>query len=190
MNWTISANRWNWSRGKVYRYNTTFNVARLINNRRAFDLRLLEAYVSIRPLPMRFIRLKIIVAIALTLCAVPFACGSEVQDADKFAFGGIGAAGIMSQGEAALRTILAEPDAVTRLEKMLPHATDAGRLYILVGLRIRDRSSYKRAFDSYSKHDSTVETVHGCMISRKSFQSLMQEIDRGDFDGLLKQPSR
>ncbi len=65
-----------------------------------------------------------------------------------------------------------------------------GRLYILVGLRVRDRSAYKRAFDSYSQHDSTVETVHGCMISRKSFQALMREIDRGEFDALLKQPPR
>jgi hypothetical protein len=73
---------------------------------------------------------------------------------------------------------------------MLPHATDAGRLYILVGLRMRDRSAYKRAFDSYSQHDSTVETVRGCMISKQSFEALMREIDRGNFDVLLKQPPR
>ena len=96
----------------------------------------------------------------------------------------------MSKGERALRVILDEPDAAIQLERMLPHATDAGRLYILVGLRMRDRSAYKRAFDSYSQHDGTVETVQGCMISRESFQALMREIDRGDFDGRLKQPAR
>src|SRR5436189_6069720 len=139
---------------------------------------------------MRLISLKVAGAIALSLCAASFACGSDVQDADKFAFGGIGVAGTMSKGESALRAILDQPDAATQLERMLPHATDAGRLYILVGLRMRDRSAYKRAFDSYSQHDSTVETVHGCMISRESFQALMREIDRGDFDGRLKQPAR
>jgi hypothetical protein len=139
---------------------------------------------------MRLISLKIAGAIALSLCAASFACGSDVQDADKFALGGIGAAGIISKGESALRTILDQPDAATQLEKMFPHATDAGRLYILVGLRLRDRSAYKRAFDSYSKHDSTVETVRGCMVSRESFQALMREIDRGNFDVLLKQPPR
>ena len=133
---------------------------------------------------------KIVGIIALSLCAVGFARGSDVQDADKFALGGIGIAGTISQGESALRTILDKPDAATHLEKMLPHATDAGRLYILVGLRMRDRSAYKRAFDSYAKHDGTVETVHGCMISRKSFQAVMHEIDRGELDGLLKQPPR
>jgi hypothetical protein len=139
---------------------------------------------------MPFNSLKMVAVIALSLCAVPFARGSDVQDADKFALGGIGAAGIISKGESALRTILDQPDAVTQLEKLLPHATDAGRLYILVGLRMRDRSAYKRAFDFYSKHDSTVETVRGCMISKESFHAVLSEIDRGNFDVLLKQPPR
>ena len=73
---------------------------------------------------------------------------------------------------------------------MLPQATDAGRLYILVGLRACDRLAYKRAFDSYSHHDSTVETVRGCMIGRESFQAVMREIDRGQFDVLLNQRPR
>ena len=139
---------------------------------------------------MRLISLKVAGAIALSLCAASFACGSDVQDADKFALGGIGVAGTISKGESTLRTILDAPDAVTQLEKMLPHATDAGRLYILVGLRMRDRAAYKRAFESYAKHDGSVETVRGCMISRESFQALMREIDRGNFDILLKQPPR
>lgn len=139
---------------------------------------------------MHLTSLKAVEIIALTLCAVALARGSSVQEADQFALGGVGAAGIISKGEAALRTILDQPDAVTQLEKMLPHATDAGRLYILVGLRMRDRSAYKRAFDSYSNHDSTVETVHGCMISKQSFQAVMHQIDRGNFDILLKQPPR
>ena len=139
---------------------------------------------------MRFVPLKIVAAIALSLCAVSLARGSDVQDADKFALGGIGVAGTISKGESALRTILAAPDAITQLEKMLPHATDAGRLYILLGLRMRDRSAYKRAFESNAKHESIVETVRGCMISRESFQALMREIDRGNFDILLKQAPR
>ena len=139
---------------------------------------------------MHFTSLKTVGIIGLTLCVFSFARGSGFQDANQFAIGGVGAAGIISQSEAALRTVLEQPDAVTQLEKMLPHATDAGRLYILVGLHMRDRSAYKRASDAYSKHDSTVETVHGCMISKQSFQSVMREIDRGNFDIVLKQSPR
>ena len=96
---------------------------------------------------MRPISLEIVSAIALIICAIPLARAADVQEVDKFALGGIGAAGTISKGESALRTILAQPDAATQLEKMLPHATDAGRLYVLVGLRVCDRSAYKRAFD-------------------------------------------
>lgn len=139
---------------------------------------------------MHLTSLKRVGMIGLTLCAFSFVVGAGVQDADQFAMGGVGAAGIISKNEAALRTILELPDGVTQLEKMLPHATDAGRLYILVGLHMRDRSAYQRAFDSYSKHDSTVETVRGCMISKQSFQAVMREIDHGNFDIILKQPPR
>lgn len=139
---------------------------------------------------MRLKSLKIVSAIALSLCTLPLARGSDVRDADKFALGGIGVAGTISKGESALRTILEQHDAATQLEKMLPHATDAGRLYILVGLRVRDRSAYKRAFDSYSHHDGTVETVHGCMVGRESFQTVMRAIDRGQFDSFLNQAAR
>src|SRR5947208_17200742 len=92
---------------------------------------------------MRLISLKVIAAMVLSLCAASLACGSDVQDADKFALGGIGVAGTISKGESALRTILAAPDAVTQLEKMLPQATDAGRLYILLRSRPRSRSAVK-----------------------------------------------
>jgi hypothetical protein len=139
---------------------------------------------------MHLTSLKTVVIIVLSLFTIPLVRGAGLQDANQFALGGVGAAGIISQSEAALRTILDESDAVTQLEKMLPHATDAGRLYILVGLRMRDRSAYKRAFDSYSKHDGTVETVRGCMIGKESFQAVMREIDRGNFDIVLKQPPR
>src|ERR1700758_4900035 len=97
---------------------------------------------------MRLISLKVIAAMVLSLCAVLLVRGSDVQDADKFALGGIGVAGTISKGESALRTILDAPDAVAQLEKMLPHATDAGRLYILVGLRMRDRAACKQTLSN------------------------------------------
>jgi hypothetical protein len=167
--------------------------SRWCKKRKRSDLRMRQLQLNLPRQSLQIMRLtflKTVGIIALSLCAVGFARGSGVQDATQFALGGIGVAGTISQGEAALRTILDEPDAVARMEKILPSATDAGRLYIFVGLRMRDRSAYKRAFDSYSKHDSTVETVRGCTISKESFQAVMHEIDRGNFDVLLKQRPR
>ena len=63
----------------------------------------------------------------------------SLQSAGSFALGGIGVAGTMSSGERALREVLKNQDAVARLEALLPNASPAGRLYALLGLRIRDR---------------------------------------------------
>jgi len=95
---------------------------------------------------------------------------------------------VMSDGEKALRAILSEPDAAKKLEAMFPHATDAGRLYILVGLRMRDRTAYSRVLASCSRTDSAVRTISACTIGQDSFRSLVRQIDRGQFDVLIKRP--
>jgi len=91
----------------------------------------------------------------------------------------------MSAGERALREVLKEPDAVARLEAMLPNASPAGKLYALLGLRIRDRAAYERALEKYRSTDATVETARGCMLSHEQFRDLVKEIERGQYDTFL-----
>src|SRR5687767_11755390 len=86
---------------------------------------------------------SLVAAATLMLCALLSACASAgVGSSPTFALGGIGVVGAMSEGEKALRAVLDQPDAARKLEAMFPHATGAGRLYILVGLRVRDRMAY------------------------------------------------
>src|SRR5438067_11648527 len=82
-----------------------------------------------------------------------------LQSAGSFALGGVGVAGTMSAGERALREVLKQPDAVARLEALLPNASPAGKLYALLGLRIRDRAAYERALEKCRSTDATVETA-------------------------------
>ena len=103
----------------------------------------------------------------------------------SFALGGVGVAGTMSAGERALREVLKEPDAVARLERALPDATPAGRLYALLGLRIRDREAYQRALEKCRAIDTKVQTARGCMLGQESFRDLVKEIERGDYDSFL-----
>ncbi len=70
----------------------------------------------------------------------------DVAAAKSFAFGGIGVAGLMSEGERNLRAVLERPDASQHLQTALSHATPAGKLYILVGLRRCDRPAYQKVF--------------------------------------------
>jgi len=91
----------------------------------------------------------------------------------------------MSAGERALREILKQPDAVARLEVLLPTASPAGKLYALLGLRVRDRAAYEPALEKFRAIDAKVETARGCMLSQESFGDLVKEIERGRYDTFL-----
>ena len=99
-----------------------------------------------------------------------------------FALGGIGVAGTMSGNERALRELLKQPDALLQLEKLVTNAPPAGKLYALLGLRIRDRAAYERALEKCRTIDAKVETARGCMIQQESFRDLVKEIERGQYD--------
>jgi hypothetical protein len=118
---------------------------------------------------------------------------SAVQDvaaAKSLAFGGVGVAGIMSEGERNLRAVLAQPDASQQLQAALAHATPAGKLYILVGLRRCDRAAYQKVFDSLGRPGDDVEVVRGCMISKEPFRQVLSQVQDGRFDDYLSRPPR
>ena len=112
----------------------------------------------------------------------------DVAAAKSFAFGGIGVAGLMSEGERNLRAVLERPDASQHLQTALSHATPAGKLYILVGLRRCDRAAYQKVFDSLARPNDGVEVVRRCMISREPFRQLLSEVQDGRFDDYLSRP--
>jgi hypothetical protein len=114
----------------------------------------------------------------------------DVAAAKSFAFGGVGVAGIMSAGEGNLRAVLAQPDASQQLQAAFAHATPAGKLYILVGLRRCDRTVYQKAFDSVSRSHDDVEVVRGCMVSKEPFRQALSQVQDGKFDDYLSQPAR
>src|SRR2546429_7286199 len=85
----------------------------------------------------------------ITLAATPEnSAARDLAAAKSLAFGGVGVAGLMSEGERNLRAVLGRPDASQQLQAALAHATPAGTLYILVGLRRCDRSAHQKVFDS------------------------------------------
>jgi hypothetical protein len=132
-----------------------------------------------------------IAAILLSLFSISAATSSEnsaVRDlaaAKSLAFGGVGVAGLMSEGERNLRAVLEQPDASQQLQAGLAHATPAGKLYILVGLRRCDRTAYQKLFDSLGRPNDDVEVVRGCMISKESFRQVLSQVKDGRFDDYL-----
>jgi hypothetical protein len=117
--------------------------------------------------------------------AIQAASETALQKTATFAMGGVGIAGVMSEGERTLREILQEADAAARLESMLPKASAAGQLYALLGLRLRDRAAFQRALEKYRANDANVATMRGCIMQRESFRKLVEEIERGEYDSYL-----
>jgi hypothetical protein len=117
---------------------------------------------------------------------------SAVRDlarAKSFAFGGVGVAGLMSEGERNLRSVLEQPNASQQLQAALAHATPAVQLYILVGLRRCDRAAYDKLVNSLPRPNDDVEIARGCMIRREPFRQLLSQVHDGRFDDYLSRPS-
>jgi hypothetical protein len=143
---------------------------------------------------MKTLTAALCVGIVLSQLGVSAATSSEnspardLAAAKSFAFGGVGVAGLMSAGERNLRAVLQRPDASQQLQAALAHATPAGKLYILVGLRRCDRAAYQKVFGSLARPNDDVEVARGCMISQEPFRQLLSQIQEGRFDDFLSRP--
>jgi len=125
------------------------------------------------------------------LASVPLASTNatpELSYVQLFALGGINEEGRMSDGERTLREILKGPDAATRLQFTISHASPAGQLYALLGLRLTDRATYTRALQTLKRRNAQVEVARGCVHDRESFRKLLSEIDTGRYDRELSRP--
>jgi len=138
----------------------------------------------------------VIVGIVFSQLGISVATSSEnsaardVAAAKSLAFGGVGVAGLMSEGERNLRAVLQQSDASQQLQAALAHATPAGKLYILVGLRRCDRAAYQKVFDSLSRPNDDVEVVRGCMVSKEPFRQALSQVQDGRFDDYLSPSPR
>ena len=145
---------------------------------------------------MKAFAIVLIASIVLARFGVSVAAASQnsaavdLAAAKMFAFGGVGAAGIMSEGERNLRAVLGQSDASQQLQAAFAQATPAGKLYILVGLRRCDPAAYQRVIDSVARPNDDVEIARGCMISREPFRQLLSQIRDGRFDDYVSQPAR
>jgi len=135
------------------------------------------------------------VLFCLTLVHISAASGlcsnddwNTLKTAQWFALGGIGAAGTMSKEEGALRSLLHEPNAASKLKLLLSEGNLAGQCYALLGLYVLRDAAYQENFARYKSSDARVKTVAGCMISEQSISSVVSNIQAGRYDGMLNAP--
>ena len=105
-----------------------------------------------------------------------------------FAFGGVGFAGKISQGEIDFRVIQSQPPAVAlgSLEKIYAIGDPAAKSYALVGIRQLDGKRFKELLQSLEGSQEKVLTMQGCIIERHHLADVAKAIDAGSYDGRLK----
>jgi hypothetical protein len=100
----------------------------------------------------------------------------------KFAFGGVGYAGVTSSGEFAFRAVLKSPHAAELFRDACIRATDEGKLYALCGLRKTDPEAYDHYVAEFHMETESVQTQSGCVIQNESMSTAVQNILDGTYD--------
>ncbi|HEY2572827.1 MAG TPA: hypothetical protein VGH65_02120 [Verrucomicrobiaceae bacterium] len=129
-------------------------------------------------------KLSVIALAALSCCGIVRAGESSTTflKVKSFAFGGIGVAGTISQGEAAFRTVMERPDALEQFKVVLAKGSNEAALYALCGIRALDPASFEEAAAPLVKKNPDVETIAGCMISRQKAAGVVKNIADGRYD--------
>jgi hypothetical protein len=111
----------------------------------------------------------------------------ELITARIFAFGGVGFAGTISQGEKAFRVVFSSTNALELFEGILANGTPAGRLYALCGIRRLAPSRFTALSENVPQ--GKVLRMSGCLATEEDVSAVIAAIDRGFFD-LYLQPAR
>jgi hypothetical protein len=142
------------------------------------------------------VKLLLVLALFIPLASSVYAdeeasrAASSLARETAFALGGVGVAGTISPGEGDLRAVLKEADAVQQLQSLLKKASPAGQLYALLGLRLRDRPAYEQALPAFRKRSDVVSTMHGCILMKEKMDSIVHQIEHGDYDTFLTREFR
>jgi len=100
----------------------------------------------------------------------------------SFAFGGVGFAGVTSDGEKAFHTIAGSTNALELFRAIARDGNPEGQMYGLCGIRKLEPES----FDAFAKPivsaNPKVWTMSGCLRSEEPAPAVVRRIARGSYD--------
>jgi hypothetical protein len=100
---------------------------------------------------------------------------------DRFAFGGIGYAGITSQGEKDYKLILARPFALADFEKLLSVGNPQAKSYALFGIRVLNPDRFKELLRNLRESKTEVVTQSGCIEYNEPLGAVLKHIEAGEY---------
>jgi len=126
------------------------------------------------------IALAVLLAAAIAQAQDPFTSTFErLAQTDRFAFGGTGIAGTISQGERDYRSFLSRPSAMADFERLLSTGNSQAKSYALVGIRSLNLKRFRELSRSLRNSTEQVATQHGCIVSREQLKAITKGIEAG-----------
>jgi hypothetical protein len=100
---------------------------------------------------------------------------------DRFAFGGIGYAGVTSEGEKDFRLILARRTALADFERLLSVGNSQAKLYALAGIRKLSPGRFEVLSRPFGGSKEKVMTQSGCIVWHDTLATVLKQIMAGQY---------
>jgi hypothetical protein len=128
--------------------------------------------------------------ILMLLCSVAVRADDSVASAikrlstvERFAFGGVGYAGVTSKGEIDFKMILSQPQAtaLSAFEELYATGNPQGKSYALSGMKKLNPQRFKELLAALGTSTDEVEVMRGCIVSHEPLLDIAKQIERGKF---------
>ncbi|HWG19801.1 MAG TPA: hypothetical protein VG225_04660 [Terracidiphilus sp.] len=110
-----------------------------------------------------------------------------------FAFGGVGYAGITSQGETDFRVLITQPRAIAlqSFEKLYETGNGESKAYALAGIRELNPGEFDQMLSSLLHSTEKISTMEGCIVEQQSLAHVGANLKSGRYDyWIRRQPKR
>ena len=105
----------------------------------------------------------------------------RLMKVDKFAFGGIGEGGDISQGEQDFNVILSRRSALADFVWLYSNGTLQAKAYALVGIRYLSQTRFRELAQSMGDSKESVHRQSGCKSFEEPFEKVFQDIASGRY---------
>jgi hypothetical protein len=108
---------------------------------------------------------------------------NRLSTVERFAFGGVGFAGVISEGETDFKFLLAQPKptALNAFERLYAIGNPQGKSYALSGLKKLAPERFAELIAKRGKSSEEVEVMRGCNVFHQPFPEVAKQIARGKF---------
>jgi hypothetical protein len=108
---------------------------------------------------------------------------NRLSTVERFAFGGVGYAGVTSKGENDFKFVLAlpAPTALKAFERLNAIGNPQGKSYALSGLKKLAPGRFAELVATLAKSTEEVEVMRGCIVHNEPLREVAKQIGQGKF---------